>query len=209
MIDSLTRYPSPTSSALPASSSGCTLSSKTLVLTNAPASVGRATRTLRIPVVAFDRREQITGVRKRRHPAARVQLRVPADVVDVQMRADDDVDVIRCEARSRHPRQERRVETAEDRNAGPLLGVACPRVVQDLEAVDLEDPALQERVDAVRVVAVVLRRQPRREAAKGSLVIADEKHRGWQEIPLPLLDVMHPHVADAQHRDRSPPAVRS
>ena len=164
---------------------------------------------VRIPVVALDRGEQVASVRKRRHPAARVQLRIPADVVDVQMRADDDVDVLRCEARSRHSRQERRVETAEDRDAGPLLGVAGARVVQDLEAVDLEDPALQERIDAVCILAVVLRRQSRREAAKRRLVVADEEHRGWQEIPLPLLDVMHPHVADAQHRGRSPPAVRS
>jgi hypothetical protein len=123
-------------------------------------------------------------------------------VVDVQVRADHDVDVVRREPSGCHAREERRVETAEQRDAGPLLGIAGAGVVQHREPVDLQDPTLQECIEAVGVVAVVLRSEPGRQRTERRLVIPHEKRRGRQEIPLPLLDVMHADRADAQRGPR-------
>ncbi len=50
-------------------------------------------RARRPPMIPFAPRDQIARVGKRRHPAAVLQPRVPADVIDVQMRAQHDVDV--------------------------------------------------------------------------------------------------------------------
>ena len=45
------------------------------------------------PVVEFLPGEHVARVRKGRHPTAIFQPRVPADVIDMQMRAHDEVDI--------------------------------------------------------------------------------------------------------------------
>ena len=51
-------------------------------------------RARRPPIIPFALRDQVARVRKRRHPAAVFQPRVPADMIDMQVRAQHDVDVL-------------------------------------------------------------------------------------------------------------------
>src|SRR5262245_19806031 len=45
--------------------------------------------------------EEVTRLGKRRHPRAVLQTRIPADVVEVQVRAHHEVDVMRLQAGAR------------------------------------------------------------------------------------------------------------
>src|SRR5882724_13535548 len=46
------------------------------------------------PVIEFVLAEHVARVGKSRHPAAAIQPRVPSDVIDVQMRAHYEIDVL-------------------------------------------------------------------------------------------------------------------
>src|SRR6516162_8755960 len=47
-----------------------------------------------LPIFVFFFREQVLGIGKGRDPAAVLQSRVPADMVAMQVRAHDDVDIV-------------------------------------------------------------------------------------------------------------------
>jgi hypothetical protein len=88
----------------------------------------------RAPIVPFPLRNQVTCVGKGRHPLAIIQPSIPADVIDVQMRAQDHVDVLGRRA-ERSQSLEPRPAAAVKVRAGTLLVVAAAGVDQDGEAV--------------------------------------------------------------------------
>ena len=105
---------------------------------------------LRRPVLPFLPREEVARARERRHPSAVLEPRVPPDVVDMEMRADDEVDRFGREARRRQIVEERRAHHVKGRAASAILVVAHARVDEgreprrlDHECVNaLEEPAL-------------------------------------------------------------------
>ena len=104
----------------------------------------------RIPVGRVLGREDVGRAGERRQPVAADQPGIPAYVVDVQVGADDEVEILQLEPGRGQALKERRLEIAEDRQARPLLVVACAGVDQHRLALVLDDPALQPGVDRVR-----------------------------------------------------------
>ena len=84
--------------------------------------------------------EHIARVRKRRHPAAVVEPRVPADMVDMQMRAHHHVDLLRPHAGRGEALEIGRVELVPDRPLRARLVVADAGVDQDSSPADLDQP---------------------------------------------------------------------
>ncbi len=56
---------------------------------------------LRQPEIQLGLREQVAGLGEGRHPAAVLQPRVPADMIDMKMRAKNEIDVVHASARRR------------------------------------------------------------------------------------------------------------
>lgn len=61
------------------------------------------------PVIVLGPGENISGIGEGRYPASVAQLRVPAAMVGVKMRAADEIDLVRCDAGLGEPRQEGQV----------------------------------------------------------------------------------------------------
>ena len=80
-----------------------------------------------VPVAPFLLRDQIARVRKRRHPASIDEHRVPADVIDMQMRAQHGVDRFARIAGRREIRQE--TTSADDSTLGMLRSLSLPMQV--------------------------------------------------------------------------------
>ena len=76
------------------------------------------------PVLVFGFAEHVACVGEGRHPFAADQFGIPADVVDMQMRAEHGVDAVRRKARFRHGFQERTFPVIPGRHRAALLVVA-------------------------------------------------------------------------------------
>src|SRR6185312_13055279 len=83
------------------------------------------------PVLILASAEHVARPGKRRHPFAADEFGVPADMVDMQMRAQHDVDGIRRKARGGELFQERIVAVVPGRHVAALLVVAEPGVDHD------------------------------------------------------------------------------
>ncbi len=105
------------------------------------------------PVIELVSPEHVACVRERRHPAAVVQPRVPADMIDMQMRAHDIVDVAkrksRCGKRARVNVVGLHVPFRTQR---PRLVVADAAVDQDGVVRRLHDVGLEAQDQRVAVV---------------------------------------------------------
>jgi hypothetical protein len=98
----------------------------------------------RLPVLELAAREDVLGVREGRHPLAVDQPRVPADVVDVQVRADHQRHVLRLHAglgQAIEVGQAQLVEALEQRQ-GARLVVAAAGVDQDRVAIVADHPGV-------------------------------------------------------------------
>ena len=95
-----------------------------------------------IPVGPVDTGEQIASIGKRRYPVLVLQACIPADVIDMQVRADHDIDVFRLQSVRRQIGKEGRIEAAKYGNTRALFVVTCPGVVEDCEVTGPDDPAL-------------------------------------------------------------------
>ena len=104
--------------------------------------------------------EHVARVREGRHPFAVFLLRVPADVVVMQMRAHHQVDLLRPCAGGGEPLQVIDVEHVPPRPARLDLVVAAAAVDEDFLAADLQEPAMHAEHDQAFAGIVVMRRQP-------------------------------------------------
>ena len=104
--------------------------------------------------------EHVARVRKRRHPAAVLQLRVPADVIVMQVRAHHQVDLVRPRAGGGEPVEIGRVQHAPPRPRRAHAIVAAAGVDQDLLPADLQQPAVHAELDLGRRRIVVAGREP-------------------------------------------------
>ena len=154
---------------------------------------------LGIEVLLLDPREQVPGVRERRYPAAVLELRVPADMVGVEVRAQHDVDVLGRNAHRAQALQERDVEHVEARQPRPRLVVAGTAVEEDGVSPGANQPGVVAGDELVARRIVVDRRHPRQvrreplahepgqELLGGGVVRAhlllDPRHRGAAQRP--------------------------
>ena len=85
------------------------------------------------PVLVFLAADQVAGVGKSRHPLVAVQHRIPADMIDMQMGADDRIDPLARKARFGDVLQEFRVQRLLARQH-PGLIVADAGVHDELQS---------------------------------------------------------------------------
>ena len=90
---------------------------------------------LRQPVVQLGLGEQVARLREGRHPAAVLQPGVPADMIDVEMRAHDEVDVVHRQAgRGQAAHEGVVLLLVPQRTRGAVLVVADATIDQDVVA---------------------------------------------------------------------------
>jgi hypothetical protein len=121
-------------------------------------------------------------------------------MVVVQVRAHDDVDLLRLDADSGQPREVGLVEHVPERTAGLVLLVAAAGVDQDGLAADPQEPRVHGEQDAAALRVVVVRRQPRHVAFE--LRVGDLRKHLLDRIgrQVGLLDAMYRCVADLEHQ---------
>ena len=99
-----------------------------------------------LPVVVLGLPEQVARVRERRHPPAVDQLGVPPDVVEVQVRAQHDIDGFAWRARGREIVEEGGLQRLHVL-VGQVAIVAETRVDEDHLAVRLDDEGLDRDLE--------------------------------------------------------------
>src|SRR5579883_2209085 len=124
-------------------------------------------------------REDIGGVRKARLPALLDQPRIPSDMVGMDMRDQDIVDLPRCDAGGSEPFEVRRVEMIEEGlRAG--LAVADPGVDQDRRSWRPDQPAMHT----------------------GRNALPQALRRAWRKSPLLARNQFRPPVRTQARRGR-------
>src|SRR3569833_2263149 len=93
--------------------------------------------------------KQIARLGKRRYPTPIYQLRVPPDVVEMQVRTHNDIDVLRRQAGSRQILEVRPVLHA-DRREAPFLVVSAARVDQNVATIDSNQKTVHAYTDRGR-----------------------------------------------------------
>ena len=91
-------------------------------------------------VIVIGLAEDVFRIGKCRHPAAIVEPRIPADMIDMQVRAQHHVDLFRLHAGRGEPLQIGRVEIVPERAVLAGFVIADAGVDQDLAAADVEQP---------------------------------------------------------------------
>ena len=177
-----------TGSARPASITGCTESTQDLAL------IGIVRRR---PVRELDAAEQVARVRKGRQPAAIDEARVPADVVDVQVRAQHRVDRLRREARGCHLVEKRTVQLIPHRD-GARLVVADAGIDDDAPAFGLDHERVHRREESAVAVREV-RPQPGIPLHVGRLDAGEKERRRARALRLDDLRDRHGADPPLQH----------
>jgi hypothetical protein len=150
---------------------------------------------LGFPVRVLTLAEQVLGVGKRRHPAAVLELGVPADMVDMQVRAHHEIDGLGRAAAGAQPVEERRVELVP---AGivPLLVVAEAGVDQDGVAAGLHDPGMDRPDKTIRACLNMGRHHPVLLRVEGLLVEFGKHAVGTKARRAQFLDLFDGGSAD-------------
>ena len=116
-----------------------------------------------VEVAVIERRHQVAGVGKRRHPGIRTRVLVkhgvPPDVIGVDVGVDHHVDGVAVDARRLQCRQETGVQVIQRRRLRAGAIIADPGVHDHGQAVDLDDPALDRDVPLVGVGVEEVRHQ--------------------------------------------------
>ena len=148
------------------------------------------------PVLIFAPPKQIPGARESRHPASVLQTRVPPDMVHVQMRAHDEIDLLRRDAGRRQPLQPRHVQLIEAGKLRPVLVVADACVDQhdvvrgtDQPGMDAGDEGVQRRVVVARHHPVAMPLQRLRRQVR-------QQHLRRKSRAVAFLDALHLQAAD-------------
>jgi len=97
-----------------------------------------------LPLLAVD---HVAGAGERRHPAPALEPRVPADVVHVQVRAHDRVDLLGRDARRREVIEPRALPVVPERRLVALLAVADAGVDEDRAPRHPHHPRLDARAE--------------------------------------------------------------
>src|SRR5262249_25842702 len=122
--------------------------------------VGDALVLLVAPVLPLLAGDQIGRAREGRYPAGVHETRVPADVIDVEMRADDDVDLLGPETGGGKAVEEIAAAHVPERRSLTVLVVADAGVDEYGRARGPDDPGLDTRAEISRVLVPEVGPQP-------------------------------------------------
>ena len=132
--------------------------------------------------------EDVLRIRECRHPAAVVQFRIPADVIDVQMRAHHHVDVFGLCAGRREPFDVGRVEIVPERPMLARFVIADAGVDQDFPAADLDQPRVDAELEEAARRIVVIRHHPAHVPGDELVAPVGEECLRFEEVPVGFLD---------------------
>src|SRR6185369_5265052 len=124
-----------------------------------------------LPLLAVD---HVARPGKRRHPALALQARVPADVIDVQVRADDGVDLLGRDAGGGQVVEPRPLPLVPERRLVALLAVAHAGVDENRAARHPDDPGLDAGAEIARVLVEEVGLEP-------AVVTRDRLGRGLRQ----------------------------
>ena len=150
---------------------------------------------LALPVRVLAPGEQVLRVGEGRHPAAVLELGVPADVIDMQMRAHHEVDRFGLAAAGVQALEERRVELVPARIV-PVLVIAEAGVDQDRVPAGLDDPGMDRADQPVAARLDMVGHHPALLGVEGFLVEPGEHACGLEARAADLLDLLDGGVAD-------------
>ena len=151
---------------------------------------------LGLPEVVVGARHHVLGVGEGRHPLAVLQPRVPADMVDVQMGAHHEVDLLGLDARLAQTLEILGVQHVEARHARPGLVVAAAGIDQDRVLARAQQPGMDRGHQPAAFRLVVARRQPMAFGGEGVGVELGKEILGREARTHLLLDARDAHVAD-------------
>jgi hypothetical protein len=126
------------------------------------------------PMSVLDAGHQITRLREGRDPTIRDQHRVPADVVDMKMRANDRVDRLALIAGRRQIRQETRLQLVPGRYAAVLLVVAEAGVDDDAPARRFDDQSMNAQFEPAPLIRKIGVQPANRQYCFGGCLGQDE-----------------------------------
>ena len=151
------------------------------------------------PVIELALGEYVARIRKGRHPAAIFQPRIPADVIDMQMRAHHEIDVADGKSRRGEAAQKGVVGLhIPVRPLRPRLVVADAAVDQDGVMRRLHDIGLEAQHQHVIVVERARRAHPRAVLGQQFRRQARQHLQCRQERHLLLDDAMDREIADGE-----------
>ena len=157
-----------------------------------------------LPVRVLALGEEIARVGKGRHPAAILELGVPAHVIDMQVRAHHEVDRLGRTAASLQAIEERRVELVPGRVVA-LLVVAEAGIDQDGVAAGLHDPGVHGADEAVGARFDMIGHHPDLLGVEGLLVELGEHAVGPKARGAELLDFLDGGATDLANRHGAAP----
>src|SRR5262245_13954166 len=153
---------------------------------------------LAFPVGVLALGEQVLGVGERRHPAAVDQLGVPADMVDMQMRAHHEIDRFGRTTAGAQALEKRCVEIAPA-GVGALLVVAETSVDQDGVPGRLDDPRMDRADEPVGPRLDMLGQHPALVRVERFLVELGKHAIGLEARSADFLDLLDGGIADLAH----------
>ena len=151
---------------------------------------------LGLPEIVVGARHHVLGVGKGRHPLAVLQPGVPADVIDVQVGAHHEVDLLGLDAGGAQPLEILGVQHVEARHARPRLVVAAARVDQDRVLARAQQPGMDRGHQPAALRLIVMRCQPFGLGCEGLGLEFRKEVFGREARPHLLLDARDPDVAD-------------
>ena len=122
----------------------------------------------------LDAAHQVTRLREGRDPAALDQHRVPANVIDMEVRADDRVDRLAGIACRRQIGEKTRLEPVPGRDAPVLLVVAEAGVDDDPPARRFDDQRMDAHLESAPLVGEIGLQPPDRDDRFGCRLRQDE-----------------------------------
>lgn len=152
-----------------------------------------------IPILDVGSGQNIARVGEGRYPAVAVEPSIPADVIDVEVRADDEIDIVDTEPCRGRAIEEIGVEVGEHWDTRPDLVIAAAGVEQDDLVANLDHPALDARLDRIGPVIEISLADAVAGFGIAVSIEAREKQLRCQEFAAPFLDTVNAHLADRKN----------
>src|SRR5262249_27731738 len=154
-------------------------------------------RWARIADLVLGSREKVFGIGKGRHPESAYQHRIPADVIGMQVGAQNDIDFLRPHAGCAQAVQEGDIKLMEAGKARSVLVIACTAVQQNGVAPGADQPGLDAADQPVVARRVMMWHQPvemaRQHLPLETIEIVFRRSAGEANL---LLDPDYRHVSD-------------
>ena len=141
-------------------------------------------------------RNHVFGILKSRHPATVEKAGIPARVIDVQVGAEYEIDVIRLHPGSSEVPQVARVHHGKERAVGAVLVIAAAGIHEDSQIGQLDDPTVYRPDKSAVFRSIVVRYHPVKVLFHQPVVPIRQERFRWEAEPVIFLDPYDLRVTD-------------